>query len=266
MVFRTPTPRRPTPRRRVERPEAIGGYSDGGLRIVAARDQLGAHLCRPGVASLIAAATAWSGLAADFAAAATGHRSVIEALTSGPWLGPASAQVVSAVSPFITWLSNSAEQAGQTASQASAAASAYEAAFAARCPPPVIAANRALVQALTATNIFGQNSGAIAQLEAQYAEFWAQDSGAMYTYAGSAAAATQLSPLAAPAEVADPLRSGRSGSSRPSRRRVQRFRPNSTAVGSQMVPASQRRDEDVVVAPQWPRPGDRRVDRGQHPV
>jgi PPE-repeat protein len=159
----------------------------------------------PGAGSLIAAATSWSELAADFAAAATGHRAVIETLTSGPWLGPASAQVVSAVSPFITWLSNSAEQAGQTAGQASAAASAYETAFAASVPPPVIAANRALVQALTAANIFGQNSGSISQLEAQYAEFWAQDSGAMYNYAGSAAAATQVPQLAAPAEVADPV-------------------------------------------------------------
>src|SRR5262249_40271620 len=97
------------------------------------------------------------------------------------------------------------ENAGQTASQAAAAASAYEAAFAGSVPPPVIAANRALVQALTATNIFGQNSGAIAQLEAQYAEFWAQDSGAMYTYAGRSAAATQTTELAAPADVADPL-------------------------------------------------------------
>lgn len=158
----------------------------------------------PGPTSLIAAATAWSGLAADFAAAATGHRSVIETLTSGPWLGPASAQVVSAVSPFITWLSNSAEQASQTASLASAAASAYETAFTGSVPPPLIAANRALVQALTATNVFGQNSGLIAQLEAEYGEFWAQDAGAMYNYAGSSAAATQTTPLAAPAEVADP--------------------------------------------------------------
>lgn len=159
----------------------------------------------PGPASLIAAATAWQGLAADFAAAATGHRSVIETLTSGPWTGPASAQVVAAVSPFITWLTNSADQAGQAASQASAAASAYETALASSVPVPMIAANRALVQMLTATNIFGQNSAAIAQLEAQYGEYWAQDAGAMYTYAGSTAAATQLTETAAPAEVTDPL-------------------------------------------------------------
>jgi PPE-repeat protein len=69
----------------------------------------------------------------------------------------------------------------------------------------LIATNRALVQELTAANLLGQNSGVISQLEAQYAEFWAQDSGAMYNYAGSAAAATQLSPVAAPAEVTDPI-------------------------------------------------------------
>lgn len=158
----------------------------------------------PGAGSLIAAAVAWGNWAADLQAAASGHQSVIEALTSGPWLGPASAQVVSAVSPFIQWLSNSAEQAGQAASQASAAASAYEAAFAASIPPPVIAANRALVAELTAANIFGQNSQAIGQLEAQYAEFWAADSGAMYNYAANSASATQLTELSAPAEVANP--------------------------------------------------------------
>ncbi|MDP7706550.1 MULTISPECIES: PPE family protein [unclassified Mycobacterium] len=159
----------------------------------------------PGAASLVSAAVAWENLAADFAAAASGHRSVIETLTSGPWLGPASTKLVSAVSPFITWLSNSAEQAAETASQAGVAAAAYERAYAASVPPPIIAANRALLQELIATNILGQNSSAISTLEAQYAEFWAQDSGAMYTYAGSAAAATNLTPLAAPADAVDPM-------------------------------------------------------------
>lgn len=158
----------------------------------------------PGPSSLVAAAVAWSNLAADLQAVATGHRSVIEVLTSGPWLGPASAQLVSAVSPFITWLGNSAEEAAAAANQASAAATAYETALAASVPPPTIAANRALLAELTATNILGQNSPAIATVEAQYAEFWAKDAGAMYNYAGSSAAATQLPELAAPAEVANP--------------------------------------------------------------
>lgn len=159
----------------------------------------------PGAGSLITAAVAWSNLAAEFQAAASGHRSVVETLTSGPWLGPASAKLVSAVSPFITWLSNSSEQAAETAGQASAAAAAYERAFAASVPPPVVAANRTLLQELIATNLLGQNSAAISTLEAQYQEFWAQDAGAMYSYAGSSASATNSTPLSPPAEVVDPL-------------------------------------------------------------
>ncbi|MHA7652499.1 PPE family protein [Mycobacterium sp. ML4] len=159
----------------------------------------------PGPGSWLAAASGWSGLEADLQAAATGHRAVITALTSGPWLGPAAASLASSVSPFLNWLDNSAEQAAEAATQATAAVNAYETAFAATVPPPLIAANRALLQELIAANLLGQNSSAIATLEAQYAEFWAQDSGAMYSYAGSAAAATRLAELPPPAEVVDPL-------------------------------------------------------------
>lgn len=155
----------------------------------------------PGAGSLVQAAAAWAGLAADLQDSVAGHRSVIAALTSGPWTGPAAAALLSSVSPYIAWLDNSAEEAAEAASQASAAAAAYESAFAASVPPPLIAANRALLAEAIQTNIFGQNSAAISTLEAQYAEFWAQDSQAMYTYAGSSAAATQLSPLPAAPEV-----------------------------------------------------------------
>ncbi|MGH3632814.1 MAG: PPE family protein, partial [Mycobacterium sp.] len=65
-------------------------------------------------------------------------------------------------------------------------------------PPPVVAANRAQLTALIATNVLGQNTPAIAATEAQYWEMWAQDAAAMYGYAGSSAAASQLTPFAAP--------------------------------------------------------------------
>ncbi|OBK24033.1 hypothetical protein A5634_04545 [Mycobacterium asiaticum] len=158
----------------------------------------------PGAAPLLAAAAAWSGLAADLQAAASGHRAVISELTGGPWLGPSSAALISAVTPFIAWLDNGSLEAEQAAGQAFAAAAAYETAFAASIPPPVIAANRALLAVLVATNFLGQNTPAIAATEATYAEFWAQDAGAMYNYAGSAAAATQLAELPEPTDVADP--------------------------------------------------------------
>ncbi len=69
----------------------------------------------------------------------------------------------------------------QAATQAVAAATAYDSVFAMTVPPPVIAANRAELAALVATNIFGQNTPGIAAIEAHYSEMWAQDAAAMYS-------------------------------------------------------------------------------------
>ena len=157
----------------------------------------------PGSAPLLAAATAWDALASELQTTAASYASTIGELTTS-WQGPSSTAAASAAAPYTAWLSNTAAQAEQTASQAQAAAAAYEAAFAASIPPPVIAANRALLAALVATNFLGQNTPAIAANEATYAEFWAQDAGAMYGYAGAATTASQLTPFtAAPATTND---------------------------------------------------------------
>ena len=76
-------------------------------------------------------------------------------------------------------------------------------------PPPVIAANRALLMALVATNFFGQNTPAIMATEALYAEMWAQDAAAMYGYAGASAAASVVTPFAsAPQTTSGPSGQG----------------------------------------------------------
>jgi PPE-repeat protein len=157
----------------------------------------------PGSTPLLAAATAWDALASELQTTAASYGSTIGELTSS-WQGPSSEAAASAAAPYTAWLSSTAAQAEQTASQAQAAAGAYEAAFAASIPPPVIAANRALLAALVATNFLGQNTPAIAANEATYAEFWAQDAVAMYGYAGAATTASQLTPFtAAPATTND---------------------------------------------------------------
>jgi PPE-repeat protein len=157
----------------------------------------------PGSAPLIAAATAWDALASELQTTAASYGSTIGELTSS-WQGPSSQAAASAAAPYTEWLSNTAAQAEQTASQAQAAAAAYEAAFAASIPPPLIEANRALLAALVATNFLGINTPAIAATEAAYAEFWAQDAGAMYAYSGAATTATQLTPFTeAPATTND---------------------------------------------------------------
>ena len=158
----------------------------------------------PGAAPLSAAAQAWAQLADELYTAAGAYESVVAGLTAGPWSGPASASMAAAVTPYVEWLSSTAARAEETAAQAMTAVAAYEAAFAATVPPPVVAANRSLLAALVATNFFGQNTPAIAATEAQYAEMWAQDAMAMYTYAGSSAVATALTPLTSPRQNTTP--------------------------------------------------------------
>src|SRR5271163_3630347 len=146
----------------------------------------------PGSEPMMVAAAAWDELAAELGTAASSYSSVIDELTNGPWVGPTSASMVSAVVPYMTWLGGVTSQAEETAGQARVAAAAFETAFAMTVPPPVIAANRILLMTLIATNFFGQNTPAIATTEAHYAEMWAQDATAMYDYAGSSSTASQL--------------------------------------------------------------------------
>src|SRR6202453_962565 len=157
-----------------------------------------------GSGSLVGAAAAWEGLASELGSAATSYRAVVSDLTGGPWVGPSSVAMAAAAAPYVAWMSTTAAQAEQTASQVGSAIAAYEAAFAATVAPPVIAANRSLLAALVATNILGQNTPAIAATEALYAEMWAQDAGAMYGYAGASAAATTVTPFNPPPQTTTP--------------------------------------------------------------
>ena len=158
----------------------------------------------PGSGPMLAAAAVWDGLAAQLHSAAASYESVISNLTGG-WRGPSSAMMAAAAAPYAAWMSATATQAEQIANQARAAVVAYEAAFLATVPPPVIAANRAQLMALVATNFLGQNTPAIMATEAQYAEMWAQDAAAMYGYAGASATAAQMTPFIPPPQNTDPV-------------------------------------------------------------
>ncbi len=157
----------------------------------------------PGSAPMLAAAAAWDALAFELYSTESSYQSVVTVLTAGPWLGPAAASMIAAAAPYVAWTRITATQAEQTANQARAAATAYETAFAETVPPPVVAANRSLLLALVATNLFGQNTAAIAATEAQYAEMWAQDTGAMLGYASASSSATTLTPFTSPSSSTD---------------------------------------------------------------
>ena len=154
-----------------------------------------------GSAPMLAAGAAWSQLATEMRSAAASYSSVVTNLTSGSWQGPASASMAAAAAPYAAWMNTTATQAEQTAVQAQAAVSAYESAFSMTVPPAEIAANRTQLASLVADNVLGQNAPAIAATEAQYGDMWAQDAAAMYGYAGSSAAATQLTPFSQPAQT-----------------------------------------------------------------
>jgi PPE-repeat protein len=154
-----------------------------------------------GSGPLMAAASAWDEVAADLESAAASYQAVLAQLTGTSWLGPTSARMAAATTPYVDWLAGTAGQAAQTSAQARFAAAAYESAFASTVEPAVIAANRALLAALVATNFLGQNTPAIAATEAQYMEMWFQDGLTMDTYATVAQQAVVL-PQQTPAPTA----------------------------------------------------------------
>jgi PPE-repeat protein len=154
-----------------------------------------------GSGPLLEAATAWDGLAADLEATATQYQTAITNLTTGTWLGPSSAHMAAASEPYIAWLQSTAAEAAQTGAQAKAAAGAYQTAYASMVPPPVITANRAELTTLVSNNFLGQNTGAIAQNEAEYLDMWIQDALGMDTYNLNSTGAS----AALPAQTAAPL-------------------------------------------------------------
>ncbi|GAB7142850.1 PPE family protein [Mycobacterium riyadhense] len=158
----------------------------------------------PGIGSLLVAAASWDAIADELYSAASRSNTIISALTGRAWQGQASIAMATAAARYLAWMNATAAQAQHTAVQIRSAAGAFETAFAATVPPPMIAANRALLMLLTATNVLGVNTPAIATVEAHYSEMWAQDAAAMYGYAAASAAATALPAFASPAEVADP--------------------------------------------------------------
>ena len=75
--------------------------------------EINSSLMYSGVGSgpLMAAASAWDELAADLEASATAFQETVAQLTGATWLGPSSARMASATTPYVAWLDSSAAQA-----------------------------------------------------------------------------------------------------------------------------------------------------------
>ena len=155
----------------------------------------------PGSGPIMAAASAWQAMAGQLESVVREYSAVIASLQGDMWSGNASTAMADAATPYVEWIATAATKAEETAGQARAAAAAYEAAFAAAVPPALVAANRAQYAALVMANIFGQYTAQIAAAEAAYADMWAEDAQAMYSYASASSAATALMPFTEPPET-----------------------------------------------------------------
>jgi PPE-repeat protein len=99
----------------------------------------------------------------------------------------------------------SATQCEQASMACAQAAAAYETVFMSVIPPEVIAANRAELATLVATNFLGVNTPAIGENEAEYSGMWADDATALYGYTSDAfGIASSLLPMMPSTPTVDP--------------------------------------------------------------
>ena len=157
----------------------------------------------PGAESLANAAAAWQQLSANLEDAADNYAASLSSMDES-WYGPSSAAMFQSVTPYVTWLRTTAQQAQQTAAAAQSAAAAFSSVQASVVPTATVAANRMRLVQLLATNVFGRNLPAIAQTESEYQTMWANNAAAMTRYQAASSQASTLPQLTSPTSTTNP--------------------------------------------------------------
>lgn len=157
----------------------------------------------PGAWSLIEAAAFWQELSAELEQSASSYTAELSWLST-TWHGPSSMAMAQALEPYLAWLRLTAQQCQQTATSVEVVAAAFESTHWTVVHPSLVAANRARLAMLLATNFFGVNYPAIAETEAEYHTMWVNNSTAMYRYAATSAGALKLPQFSPPPQVANP--------------------------------------------------------------
>ncbi|MGZ4527785.1 MAG: PPE family protein [Mycobacterium sp.] len=157
----------------------------------------------PGAWSMIEAASAWQELSAELEATASSYSAELASLT-GTWRGPSSMAMAQAFEPYLDWLRTTAAQCQEVAASVEIVTAAFELTHWTVVHPSVVAANRARLAMLLATNFFGINAPAIAETEAEYNAMWVNNSTAMYRYGATSLNAVRLSQFTSPPPVANP--------------------------------------------------------------
>src|SRR5262249_50015487 len=113
----------------------------------------------------------------------------------GSWQGSAATAMAGAAAPYVGWLNAATARAEAAAGHAKAVAAVFDAARSATVHPGLGAVNRSQVVSLVRSNLLGLSAPAIAAVEGQYEQMWAQDVAAMSSYhSGASAVAAQLTP------------------------------------------------------------------------
>jgi PPE-repeat protein len=188
----------------------------------------------PGAESMLRAATAWDEITDQLDNVAAGYYGV----TSNPASGsqdPALRVTAQAFASYVAWLKATAAQARQAALQAKAAAGAYVSAVAAVVSPQAIEFNRQRRLSLAAMNFLGHTTAAIAGIEAEYEQMWAQNADAMLAYARSSAEASILTPFNSPPRATGSIAPAHTESS--SRRWLRTTAPDVISTGRQVMSA-----------------------------
>ncbi|BBZ73792.1 PPE family protein PPE26 [Mycobacterium paraseoulense] len=157
----------------------------------------------PGAWSMIDAAGAWQELSAELEGAASSYASELAALMA-TWRGPSALAMAQAFEPYLAWLRTTAAQCQEIAASVETVTASFELTHWTVVHPAVVAANRARLAVLLATNFFGINAPAIAETEAEYNAMWVNNSTAMYRYGATSLNAVRLSQFSPPPQVANP--------------------------------------------------------------